>query len=416
MRISKKSILFATLGALALLFATSCKKDKVVTSFDLNITLDESSFEQGVPSPAKYSVSFTNTNTGVVTNIESVGKNVSVKSLVGGVYDITATAQQSIYNYIATAKDVTINSGEAIKNLEVKVTRASTLIFKELYYIGSKSGKVYLKDNFFEIYNNGNADVYLDGLAIATTSNYSAATVNFANDKGNLVDLEGKDTGLKADDYLVINGSNSVAWQIPGDGTQYLLKPGESIIIASQAIDHTKACDKSIDLSAAEFETVADKYITHGQVDNEKSINLTLVNPLGQNLINWYMPSAMSAGFVLFILDEAPDALPSVTNVLAPNSKYKAIKRSKILDAVNWVKNDTEKPFLPADLDAGKIYCSGGTGVGKSIMRKIKESAENGRKIYKDSNNTSEDFEVSEKPVIRRGDAAVPSWSQASAK
>lgn len=53
MRISKKSILFATLGALALLFATSCKKDKVVTSFDLNITLDESSFEQGVPSPAK---------------------------------------------------------------------------------------------------------------------------------------------------------------------------------------------------------------------------------------------------------------------------------------------------------------------------------------------------------------------------
>lgn len=416
MRINTKSIVFATLGAVALLFAVSCKKDKVVKSFDLNITLDESSFEEGVPSPEKYSVSFTNTNTGVVTKLESEGKKVSVKSLVGGVYDITASAQHSIYNYLAVAKDVTINSGESLSSMEVKVTKASSLIFKELYYIGSKSGKVYLKDNFFEIYNNGDKEVYLDGLAIATTSNYSATTVNFANDKGHLVDPDKKDTGLKADDYLVINGNQNVAWQIPGNGTTYLLKPGESIVIASQAMDHTQACDKSIDLRSAEFETVADNYIAHGQVDNEKSVNLTLINPLHQNLINWYMPSAVSAGFVLFLLDESPDKLPTVINVASPASKYKAIKRSKILDAVNWVKNDTEKPFLPADLDAGKIYCSGGPGAGKSISRKIKETTADGRKIYKDSNNTSEDFEVNEKPVIRREGAAVPSWSQVSAK
>lgn len=403
----------AALGT-AVLFS-SCQKE-TIKFYDLQITIDESGLAEGVPSPESYSVNFENTNTGDITTINSNGTKVTVSQLQGGVYNVTATAQFSVYNYIAAAKDVAINSENSLTSLTVTSSMSSSLVFKEIFYCGSKytnpstgAAVSYMKDNFFEIYNNGDEAIYLDGLAIGTTTNYSSATVNFANEAGNLVDLDGKDTGLKADEYITFNGNNQIAWQIPGDGDDYLLKPGESAVIASSATDHSKVGAGLIDLSSADFETVCDKYVEKGQVDNEQSVNLILVNPCNQNITNQYLPSVMTSGFVLFILDQKPENLPMVINTLAPASKFIAVKKSKVLDAVNWVKNATTDSHLPKDLDAGKIFVSG-SYVGESISRKVKSTAEDGRKIYQDTNNTTDDFAVNTTPQIRRDGAKKPSF------
>ncbi|MDR0582207.1 MAG: DUF4876 domain-containing protein [Prevotellaceae bacterium] len=44
------------------------------------------------------------------------------------------------------------------------------------------------------------------------------------------------------------------------------------------------------------------------------------------------------------------------------------------------------------------------------MARKIKETKD-GRNIYQDTNNTTNDFEVQDTPAIRRNGANKPSWN-----
>lgn len=404
----------AVLAIVAALSFTSCNKDEV-KFYSFEISLDESGFAAGVPSPDAYKVTFTNTNTGEVIEYEITGKTVPVKDLMGGVYDVVASATASIYNFLGTAKSVVIESSSSLNTLKIVATKSSSIIFKEVFYSCSRtpSNATYLRDNFFEIYNNGSEPVYVDGLCMSTTSNYSGALINFADENGNLVLSEGTvHTNLKSDDYVALN---NIIWQIPGNGKTYLLNPGESFIIASSAVNHTEANANTLDLSSAEFETVCDNYIAKGQVDNENVPNLILINPANANITNQWMPSTLNAGLVLFApstpLEKAP-IVANYNNPEKPSGNYLAILRSDVLDGVNWKKNAAATDlYLPENLDAGAMYVSG-TFVNESIYRKSSGMNEAGDAILVDTNNSASDFEVSKKPEIRRGGSKKASWSK----
>ena len=251
-----KKYFVAALAAIAALLTLSSCEDKSLKFYDLEIKVDESGFDSEVPVPDAYQVTFTNTNTGEVLGFTTVNKKISVLQIPEGVYDVVATARLSLYNYLGTVKGAVINSNESLTSIPVVATKSSSLVIKEVFYSCSRTpaNATYLKDNYFEIYNNGPDPVFVDGLCIGTSSNYSSASINFADAEGNLVNADGTHTGIKADDYLCMN---SVVWQVPGNGSTYLLNPGESFVIASYATDHT-AEDKnpnSIDLSGADFET-----------------------------------------------------------------------------------------------------------------------------------------------------------------
>ena len=53
----------------------------------------------------------------------------------------------------------------------------------------------------------------------------------------------------------------------------------------------------------------------------------------------------------------------------------------------------------------------GATYVSKSVARKVKETKQDGRVIYYDTNNSSEDFAVMDVPMIRRNGAKAPVWN-----
>ena len=65
---------------------------------------------------------------------------------------------------------------------------------------------------------------------------------------------------------------------------------------------------------------------------------------------------------------------------------------------------------LESELDAGWIKCAT-TGGNQSVVRKISGKRENGSIILQDTNNTTEDFTVSDSPQIRRDGAKRPGWS-----
>ena len=67
----------------------------------------------------------------------------------------------------------------------------------------------------------------------------------------------------------------------------------------------------------------------------------------------------------------------------------------------------------------GKRYTMAGvidgecTYTGKSVSRKIR-STQNGRNLYMDTNNSSDDFQVNDVAEVRRDNVGAPSWSPAS--
>jgi hypothetical protein len=75
------------------------------------------------------------------------------------------------------------------------------------------------------------------------------------------------------------------------------------------------------------------------------------------------------------------------------STKYFLVDKSMVVDAVEIVQADPSKRYkrLPAELDAGYTYLDGGTYCSKSVRRKANLIV-GGRVIYKDTNNSTEDF------------------------
>jgi len=115
---------------------------------------------------------------------------------------------------------------------------------------------------FLELYNNTDTTIYLDGKLIGSgvTGAFDypkwpcTAYERFTNDPDGVWNY-----------YL---------FQFPGSGGQYPLSPGETAVIATDAIDHTQYAEGTLDLSGADFE-----FIDSGDPDNPRAPNLVSVGP-----------------------------------------------------------------------------------------------------------------------------------------
>jgi len=389
------------IAAIALVVLASCKKDEGIKYLSSNLTIDESALD-GAPSPSSYDVTFENVNTAYTRTKASNGTSVSVDSLVSGVYNITVQATFSnngfAYNYIGSAQNVEITADGVDCSVAVSATKASALVLKELFYncsVNSTTGKgAYIKDNFYEVYNNSDQTVYADGLCIGEVLSNITYTWD-QSDFSKVSDYTGN-----PEDYVFMA---TLVWQIPGDGSTYPIEPGESIVIAASAINHTEVNAASPNLSTAEFEAYCDHYGEKGQTDAEAP-NMTLAVQVKAPTNQWLI-SNQGRGIIIFY---PTHALRNQDFIAATNYSTTfglEVLRSDIVDAVDCVKTETTNKWLPETLDAGKIWCSG-INKGESVSRKVVETGK-----YQDTNNTSSDFEVNTTAEIRRNGAKRPSWS-----
>jgi len=330
--------------------------------FDLNITvIDTSGNTRSVygtdylPDAKVYlnSISYGNVYD---TMTDSAG-NARFDAILPDMYNI-AVSKRLVTDYSTVllngqVVNTTIAGGDQNIILVVQSSKSSKIIFSEIYYNGSVKNPIpyYYHDQFTELYNNSEDVVYLDSLIIADA-----------------------EYGYRDEDYI-----HSVhAYMFPGDGDDYPLAPGEMVIVAQDAMNHS--ANNSVDLSGAEFE-----YYAYGQsdVDYPATNMIQLHHKYGVD----FLYSVKSSAIVLLKVAD-PYAYGY------DNNNQIQLPKSAVLDGVEYKEDLTDYDYkrLGPTIDAGitggfEMYQS------KSIQRKI-DYYQNGRAILIDNNNSSIDFKV----------------------
>ena len=414
-----KKTLLAIAAAVAICVLPSCKKESKLKLVTASVVIDESGLAADISKPESYKVTFTNNATAKATEVTSENGVAVAKDLLPGVYTVNASAvtvsEGYMYTISGTQAAASLVNDNTVINIKVTSSKESAFVFKEIFYSGTTvkaptdpndpwSGVNYFRDQFYEIYNNSTETVYADGLCIAD--------VKYAEYDYSVIyqwDIE------NPTQYVFVQ----TIWQIPGDGKTYPIAPGESIVVAQWATNHNAenlAQGKTLDLSGAEYEAIEqEKTLWNGIVITDgPAINMKkAVNAAGYDMPQWLI-SVGDAGIILF---KTKDELKNSDFIAATNKENvnaREVLISEVLDAVQWHETETDaadisKRFLPSTLDAGCLILP--TYSGKSFSRKISGTREDGTVIYQDKNNSSEDFELNDKPQTRRNGAKKPSWN-----
>lgn len=400
----KKIILFSILA----LGVISCQQYKDVADVTdikpISITLQVNlSVGEGVPTPQRYRVKLNNYSENVELVKEvAAGSSIVVDDMIPGIYTINVSGEASddmfTYNFNGNLSNTNILTDGNVLPIEIAAAKSGNIIFKEIFYCGSRTPKnaVYFRDQFYELYNNSDKVQYLDGLCMGNLYPINA-TANIP-----VWDRENQE------DYVYFQA----IWQIPGNGTDYPLQPGESIIIAQMADNHQKESlnpNSPVNLIGAEFETFLKSTTV---INDNPAINMHLAAyPSKSASLAQWLVTVNGGAYAMFYPQEEIDPNTYVIPV-GSTTKAKDIPMDWIMDAVELIPSEEKMNLkrVPSLLDAGAAYV-GSTYCGKSVSRKIKEQLPNGRIIYMDTNNSSEDFQINDKPLIRRDGAGVPSWN-----
>ncbi|MBN1819138.1 MAG: DUF4876 domain-containing protein [Prolixibacteraceae bacterium] len=385
-----KKALIITLTLILALFAINCSED-VTPSYLLTLTI---AFPDGFTAgdmPDGVTVTAENTQSGRQTSGTADATGTVVFELVEGTYnfttsfDLTVESDEYTFNGIMTNYSHLMESSATLQL--VLAGNSGDFIFKEVYFSGSQTpeGKNYYGDQFHELYNNSGDTLYLDGLCLGVLYPTSTKPSEWSNEDGSLMDV------LPLTYHV---------WTFPGSGTDHPVLPGEGVVIAQDGIDHKTDengnPDSPVNLGNADWETYVE--VAGKDLDAPGVPNLTMMYTTSTSMVDW-LHSVFGAAVVIFRLPtdwESYVANPDnfMTRPGSTSStEFFMIDKSYVVDAIEIVRVEEDKRYkrLPVELDAGYTYLEGGTYCSKSIRRKAKMIVD-GRVIYKDTNNSTEDF------------------------
>lgn len=394
------------------------------------------------------SVKLRNTNTGdeYIMATDAQG-NANFGSILPGTYDINATATLTAEEFTATfgyapeteevvfnanLNQIIINVNNTTSSLTLKTARLGDLVIKQIYYGGSHAQQgASFRDQFIEIYNNSNEVIYADGLYIAQVMGKTSSTSHpktLTNGQWDWSQSLGMTMGNKANtDYVYAD----YVYQIPGNGKQYPIQPGESIVIAQSAQNHKSPLvdltgepiaiqnpDLTIDLSNADFEA----YLGNFRISiGEEPYKYDLENPAVTDLKIAYwgregywngnkdflMDNLGRDSYIIFrteTFDYKDYPTPDVTEIVKTATSHTGfnlqIPTNIIIDGVETQHANVASALpqrLPNTIDNSSTKITAAFS-SKSVMRKTKTTV-NGRKILQDTNNSAADFvEVTANP------------------
>lgn len=338
--------------------------------------------------------------------------DVTISNVIPGIYTISVSGNAYDQNdeeyYInGSVVNKALYTGETKVSVDVQGLKVSPLIFKELYYAGSKGW--YFRDQFYEIYNNSSEVQYLDGVYFAQLYPTNATT---------------KLPVWKTDDGGTCCYGERV-WKFPGTGKEYPLMPGESAVISQFAANHQMEIynpESPVDGSHSEFEF----NMNNPNFPDQPAIDMLHVFYQGKaemGSMPQFLTPVFGGAFVIFRIPEGvawdPVNDENWKNYDGKSTMPKAkIPNQYVLDAVECVNDEAKSDAkrIPAVLDAGTTwvgatYCS--LGVARKVMVENGDTLrrENGAIIYQDTNNSTDDFERGVVPVMHRNGSGVPSWN-----
>ncbi len=343
-----------------------------------------------------------NIQTGREFKQETDENGTAIFSVRGGNYDIVISFSEEheieVEGY-PTVKDILFNgslNGQLIieDGINLKLETEYSIqnegfVIKELYTSGSRTleGKSYQAAKFVEIFNNSDEILYSDGLCFGVVHSITTfRPTPWVDKNGELLPR------IPLWSFVAI---------VPGSGEEYPIQPGESFVIALSGLNHRddpNGSPSSIDLSGSAWEFYVENghYIDVPYVPNILMQRITkgtamLFDVRGQVCIIFRLPS-----------DDLQAVFTNTDNYMVqPGGSIKCfmVPRGWVIDGVENVRLDDRGVYkrLPNSIDVGYIQHRGSFEK-VSIKRKVKEVI-NGRTIYQDTNNSTNDFLTNQEPT-----------------
>ena len=327
--------------------------------------------------------------------------NVSVEHAMKNQNNEEVVVFARVENLSINANGQTVTS--TIKS-RPKAAVGQNFIFSEVFFNGeTNSGRMMHPDQYFVVFNPTTKTLYADGLCIGNTQHQSRS------DKAMWFDEFYNDNRVPVCGFVTI----------PGEGQDYPVAPGEKIVIAFTAIDHSsvEGYDNAVNLEGADFEIFqgADKK----DVDNPDVANMLLT----ENVDSWgfFMHPRGYAAPLMFKLENGlpetieafykanvkrtKDLIPADEEAGTPEQivekDFFSVETSMIIDGVQTgdVPNDIKTRVIPETVDRGKFLVNGCHRQELAIRKAIQSDNQT---FYQDTNDSSADF------IMQKGQNSFP--------
>ena len=325
-------------------------------------------------------------------------------TLPNGLYRVTLSGRDGSDVFNASADKVVISGHDHTLALTLSISRAGSIVIKELYCGGCKKLPQegdYQADQYIILHNNDYQVQYLDGICFGTLSPYNSTGAN---------------PWISADGLLPkFIPLIQAVWQFPGDGDDFPLQPGEDAVVCLRgAIDHAAQYPMSVNLNRPDYfvcynSTYFNNTAYHPAPGNQISQERYLDVVIKTGKANAYTMSLSSPAVVIFraegitiqdyvLIPENVTPVPgsAVDNVVKVPYEW-------VLDAMEVFdgRSASNQKRLAASADAGYVSLSD-TFLGHTLMRRVDEeaTAQAGYEILADTNNSLNDFYETEKQSL----------------
>lgn len=318
--------------------------------------------------------------------------------LVPGDYSISVArvlSPQEIGMLPAEHQDVSAFGGGAVRGVrapsteavvEVVAGRRGSLVFREIYVaepaaVGGAFAR-YVYGHYLEVQNNADTIIDLTGKLVGRGFPYTNESTN-------------PSVGCSALEPWRLDSLGILSIYFDAFPSA-VLHPGESVLLATDAIDHSAIQPGMPNLTSADFE-----FIGSNDVDNPGVRNMVRVSPaeFGAGIIGHGL---MFSTEVLFLADAAPLATLDVVDVPVVTPRWYRIPRSRVLDVVVTSYTPELAPAYNApcnpmihptfDRQVGALFDF--RAVDRSIQRRVFGVLPNGRELLLRTRSTANDFEL----------------------
>lgn len=348
-----------------------------------------------------YEVVLQQGNTRLTATTDASGV-ATFNNIIPDIYDISCSWEldQTEYHQLTGSNEAisgctvsgSLNSqlikDEQTISLSTQLSVNRDIVISKIYYAGSKdsNNRSYDAGKYIELYNQSDKEIDVSGYYIG------------------LVEAESKQAYTLENLHEVYSDSVVLLKQIfriPADAN-HKVAAGGTVLIVNSAIDHTaNNAPMESDLSGADFE--AKDFSSRPVQNNPGTPALELVYTMYSAISIMNLVQSGPCGVVLFHTDEDISALPTTYpyGKTSGNLQWKVLPKRMILDAVEVLNNkstgvDVKTKRLYDDLDAGYININATSGHnGEVVYRKTSKHAADGHPILMDTNNSSNDFQVS---------------------
>lgn len=431
--------IFYALSILMLsLLVYSCK-ERINPPYELSKVKIQMVYPEGYNPSEGVEVSLKNISTGLLFTEKSDSDGIAQFEVPEGIYEASASEQRVIDAEVLLFNGVNsnVNAGvdgsvEAVINMEL--SKGGSVVIKELYVGGcpKDDGSGYFsRDQYVILYNNSSATIDISDFALAMVNPYNSQSNN--------------------NDY--VNGElfyASEGWIPAGNGFWYFennvtLEPGKQIVISiCGSVDNTTTYSQSINFANSEYYCCYDVedyantsyYPTPSEVIPTEhylkvySYGLGNAWPLSNSSPAFYIVRPQGTTLKNFVDN------PDNENMYGSNQVRRKVPVEWVIDGIEVFakgQSNNQKRLLPT-IDAGYVELTNKMGytlyrnVDKEATEAIKEnegklvynyslgvegstdpsgidaeaSIKNGARIvYKDTNNSSEDFHLRGKASLR---------------